>query len=72
MSERMEAIVDVGAFRCPQWLADGLMCLIELEALKQGRGRMTEQEVYAHCDDWLVGNGFMPLEGKRRKKGMRA
>jgi hypothetical protein len=61
MSQRMNEIVNVGAFDCPRWFAEGLTCLIELEAVKQEVGVMSKKEVEAHCNGWLIGNGFAPL-----------
>lgn len=68
MSDRMSAIVDVGAFKCPMWIADGLMVLMEIECLEQHPGHLDEKKVWEHADDWLIGNGFAPLEKLPRKR----
>ena len=65
---RMDEIVDVGAFRCPKWYAEGMMLLIELEAIKQKK--LVIPDIDTRCNDWLIGNGFAPLpQASQSNKG---
>lgn len=59
MSEHTKEVIDCGAFRCPLWFAEGLVALIALEAAAQGK--YSWDSAVAKANDWLVGNGFMPL-----------
>ncbi len=57
----MQETVDVGAFKCPRWFAEGLMILISLEGLAQGKLKGRREEIEKESDDWLVENGFGPI-----------
>jgi hypothetical protein len=52
----MKEIVDVGAFRCPRWFAEGLMALIALEAANQGK--IPKKAAVEEADAWLEANGY--------------
>jgi len=54
----MNRIVDVGAFECPRWFAEGLMALIALEAAEQGKCK--REDAMKEADEWLASNGFKP------------
>jgi hypothetical protein len=57
----MNRIVDVGAFQCPAWFAEGLMALIALEAASQCK--CSKEKADKEATDWLVANGFEPRRG---------
>lgn len=68
----MEEKVDVGAFICPRWYAEGLMILIALEAKQQGKLRQVSwEQLWDESDDWLAGNGFAPLKRKAQPERAR-
>jgi hypothetical protein len=52
----MNAIVDVGAFKCQRWFAEALMALIALEAAEQGK--CPRDAAIKEADEWLANNGF--------------
>jgi len=44
-------IVDCGAIRCPEWFAEALLVLIELEAEKQGL--KAGKDAHKNAEAWL-------------------
>jgi hypothetical protein len=62
-----DGLVDVGAFRCPEWFAEALMVLIELEARDQGlRGG---KDANKNADAWLAKYAAKPASDKPEAKG---